>query len=44
MRLFYDMESNIYNVFKLKCVLITNICIGHYMDICIEHYMEDVIR
>ena len=36
MRLFYDMKSNLYNVFILKCVSITNISI--------EHFTEGVIR
>ena len=35
-RLFYDMKSNLCNAFILKCVLITNISI--------EHYMEGIIR
>ena len=34
-RLFYNMKSNLY-VFTMKCVLITNISI--------EHYVEGVIR
>ena len=36
MRLFYEMKSNLYNVFVLKYVLITNISI--------ERYLEGVIR
>ena len=36
MRPFYDMKSNLYYVFILKCVSIANVCI--------EHYMEGVIR
>ena len=30
MRFFYDMKSNLYNVFILKCASITNICRGCY--------------
>ena len=36
MRLFHEMKSNLYNVFVLKYVLITNISI--------ERYLEGVIR
>ena len=36
MRLFYEMKSNLYNVFVLKYVLITNISI--------ERYLKGVIR
>ena len=32
MKLFYDMKSNLYNVFILKCVSITNISIENYMN------------
>ena len=32
MRLFHDMKSNLYNVFIMKCVSMTNISIEHYMD------------
>ena len=31
MGLFRDMKSNLYNAFILKCVLITNISLEHYM-------------
>ena len=32
MRLFYDMKSNLYNAYILKCVSITNISVEHYME------------
>ena len=32
MILFYDMKSNMYNVFILKCVSIRNINIEHYIE------------
>ena len=28
----YDMKRNLYNVFTLKCVSVTNISIEYYMD------------
>ena len=30
--LFFDMKSNLCNLFILKCVLITNLSIEHYME------------
>ena len=29
MRLFYEMKSNLYNVYIFKCISITNISTGH---------------
>ena len=31
MRLFYDMKSNLYNVFIVKYVSLANISIAHYI-------------
>ena len=37
MRLFYDVKSNLYNVFILKCVSITNVSIAHYMRVLFDN-------
>ena len=37
MRLLYNMKSNLYSVFVLKCVSITNVIIKHYMEVLLDN-------
>ena len=38
MRLFYNMKSNMYKIFILKLISITNISIEHYMTVLLDNY------
>ena len=42
MRLFYDMKSNLYNIFIPKCVSSTNLSIEHHMEGLINNNKQKI--